>query len=180
MTRSVPVAIVGAGPYGLSLAAYLRARRVGLRIFGVPMESWRTGMPTGMFPENPKGLHPDLYDPEGLFTLKNFCAHHGLPYADTGFPVPLEAMAAYAGSAFNNSSYPTSKREPLGCWIARQTAFFCNSDDGETLIARRVSLLPSAASISGNMCQAGLLICRQSFCLTAASIMTSAALPAAT
>lgn len=35
------VVIVGAGPYGLSLAAHLRARRVNFRIFGAPMSFWR-------------------------------------------------------------------------------------------------------------------------------------------
>ena len=36
----VPVAIIGAGPYGLSLAAHLAARNVAHRIFGHPMLFW--------------------------------------------------------------------------------------------------------------------------------------------
>ena len=36
----VPVAIVGAGPYGLSLAANLSAAKIGFRIFGTPMAFW--------------------------------------------------------------------------------------------------------------------------------------------
>jgi FAD-dependent urate hydroxylase len=36
----VEVAIVGAGPYGLSVAAHLRARGVPFRIFGQPMKTW--------------------------------------------------------------------------------------------------------------------------------------------
>jgi cation diffusion facilitator CzcD-associated flavoprotein CzcO len=35
------VAIIGAGPYGLSLAAHLAARNVEHRIFGQPMSFWR-------------------------------------------------------------------------------------------------------------------------------------------
>ena len=35
------VAIVGAGPYGLSLAAHLRAAGVNYRQFGLPMHLWR-------------------------------------------------------------------------------------------------------------------------------------------
>src|SRR5262245_36220236 len=46
---SCQVAIIGAGPYGLSIAAHLRARGIELRIFGTPMDSWRTRMPMGMF-----------------------------------------------------------------------------------------------------------------------------------
>lgn len=40
------VAVVGAGPFGLSVAAFLRhAHR---RVFGSPLETWRTVMPPGM------------------------------------------------------------------------------------------------------------------------------------
>jgi FAD-dependent urate hydroxylase len=38
--RKVSVAIIGAGPYGLSLAAHLAARNVEHRIFGHPMRFW--------------------------------------------------------------------------------------------------------------------------------------------
>src|SRR5205085_2247979 len=41
-------AIIGAGPYGLSLAAHLKAAGVDFRIFGKPMTSWRDCMPKGM------------------------------------------------------------------------------------------------------------------------------------
>jgi len=39
MSRGI-IAIIGAGPYGLSLAAYLAARNVEHRIFGRPMQFW--------------------------------------------------------------------------------------------------------------------------------------------
>jgi cation diffusion facilitator CzcD-associated flavoprotein CzcO len=45
----VDVAIIGAGPYGLSLAAHLSAAGVNYRHFGVPMRLWRGAMPEGMF-----------------------------------------------------------------------------------------------------------------------------------
>ena len=47
-STSVDVAIIGSGPYGLSLAAHLRARGVEHRIFGEPMGSWKNNMPSGM------------------------------------------------------------------------------------------------------------------------------------
>jgi lysine/ornithine N-monooxygenase len=40
------VAVVGAGPFGLSVAAHLADRRV--RAFGAPMQTWRTRMPPDM------------------------------------------------------------------------------------------------------------------------------------
>ena len=42
------VAIVGAGPFGLSIAAYLRSFGVEFRIFGAPMNCWLAQMPKGM------------------------------------------------------------------------------------------------------------------------------------
>ena len=67
---SIDVAIVGAGPYGLSLASHLRARGVGFRIFGQPMQSWRAHMPVGMqltgraFDEATLLLTADAYERE--------------------------------------------------------------------------------------------------------------------
>ena len=48
MNSVTDVAIVGAGPYGLSLAAQLRARGVDYRIFGRALDTWRSHMPKGM------------------------------------------------------------------------------------------------------------------------------------
>ena len=45
MLNCVDIAIVGAGPYGLSLAAHLKAAGVSFRIFGKPMSTWRDHMP---------------------------------------------------------------------------------------------------------------------------------------
>jgi hypothetical protein len=47
MSTKTEVAIIGAGPFGLSLAAHLAAERVGFRIFRKPMQFWRTQMPEG-------------------------------------------------------------------------------------------------------------------------------------
>jgi cation diffusion facilitator CzcD-associated flavoprotein CzcO len=46
MPDRLDVAVVGAGPYGLSVAAHLRGLRC--RVFGSPMETWRTRMPQDM------------------------------------------------------------------------------------------------------------------------------------
>ena len=47
----IETAIIGAGPYGLSLAAHLAAAGVDFRIFGAPLTSWRAHMPKGMHAE---------------------------------------------------------------------------------------------------------------------------------
>ena len=41
-------AIIGAGPYGSSLAAHLKAAGVAHQVLGKPMQAWRDLMPPGM------------------------------------------------------------------------------------------------------------------------------------
>ncbi len=48
MTLRCDVAIVGAGPYGLSVAAHLLPMNIEARVFGEPMDFWRRQMPMGM------------------------------------------------------------------------------------------------------------------------------------
>src|SRR5581483_8215225 len=40
--------ILGAGPYGLSVAAHLRAKALRVVVFGKPLQLWRNNMPQGM------------------------------------------------------------------------------------------------------------------------------------
>ena len=47
------VAIIGAGPYGLALAAHLRGRGVEPAVFGRPMSFWEEHMPKGMLLRSP-------------------------------------------------------------------------------------------------------------------------------
>jgi len=58
---TVAVAIVGAGPYGLSLAAHLAERGVEHRIIGTPMGNWEHHMPDGMFLKS-EGLASSIDD----------------------------------------------------------------------------------------------------------------------
>ena len=46
--HEVDVAIIGAGPHGLSLAAHLKHLGVEHQVFGTPMSFWRNSMPPGM------------------------------------------------------------------------------------------------------------------------------------
>src|SRR5580704_7511019 len=98
------IAIIGAGPYGLSIAAHLRGSGVPFRIFGRPMDSWVSHMPEGMHLKS-DGFASNLSDPDGSFTLKHFCAERGIKYSDSGIPVSLETFSAY-GLAFKERMVP--------------------------------------------------------------------------
>jgi FAD-dependent urate hydroxylase len=67
MSSVVDVTIIGAGPYGLSLAAHLSAGKVSYRSFGSPMSSWRN-MPNRTSLKS-EGFASSLFDPESSFTL---------------------------------------------------------------------------------------------------------------
>jgi len=104
MSDAVEVAIVGAGPYGLSLSAHLRKAGVGVRQFGLPMQLWRDFMPEGMFLKS-QGFASNLSDPEHTHTLEAFCQATGRPYRDYGLPVSLETFVAY-GEWFRSELVP--------------------------------------------------------------------------
>lgn len=95
MSTPAKVAIIGAGPYGLSLASHLRARGVPFYIFGRPMETWREKMVEGMFLKS-DGFASNLSDPEGRFTLRSYCGQRGIAYRDLGVPIPRHVFADYA------------------------------------------------------------------------------------
>jgi len=89
------VAIIGAGPYGLSVAAHLRARGIQHRIYGKPMDTWLHHMPDGMALKS-DGFASNLSAPNHEGTLAAYCRQHGIPYHDTDVRVPLEVFNAYA------------------------------------------------------------------------------------
>ena len=97
-------AIVGAGPYGLSMAAHFRSRGIPFRIFGRPMDSWLAHMPKGMMLKS-DGFASNIYDPDSKFTLKQFCAERRIDYADMGTPVQLNTFGDY-GLAFRDRMVP--------------------------------------------------------------------------
>jgi thioredoxin reductase len=135
-TNRIDVAIIGAGPYGLSLAAHLSAQGTPFRIFGIPMHSWRYRMPTGMHLKS-DGFASDLYDPDSNLTLAQFCKQRTLPYQDVGFPVPLAMFTAY-GMEFQRRFVPQVEETEITSLAPASNGFTLTTADGATLTARKV------------------------------------------
>ena len=131
-------AIIGAGPYGLSIAAHLRHRGIPFRIFGRPMDSWLQHMPKGMMLKS-DGFASDIYDPERAFTLRQYCAERGIEYADAGLPVHLDTFGAY-GLAFRDRMVPELEEKLVTSVDRVPGGFVLRLEDGETFQARRVVL----------------------------------------
>ena len=131
-------AIIGAGPYGLSIAAHFRQQGIPFRIFGRPMDSWLSHMPKGMMLKS-DGFASDIYDPAQAFTLKQFCAEQGIEYGDTGVPVRLDTFTAY-GLAFRQRMVPELEERMVVGLDRLPVGFRLRLDDGEVFAARRVVL----------------------------------------
>ena len=95
MSTDIDTAIVGAGPYGLSIAAHLRSARRSFEIFGTPMDSWRRSMPEGMLLKSER-FASNLWDPDRRYTLQDYCKLRGLPWQPVGSPLSLALFLEYA------------------------------------------------------------------------------------
>lgn len=128
--------IAGAGPYGLSVAAHLRAAGKHFALLGTPLESWRRFMPTGMVLKS-EPFASNLWDPQRRFTLERYLAARNIPYQAVGNPLSLELFLEYAEWFRQNAV-----GEPHDIKVAEiRTAprgFALRLENGETLTARKV------------------------------------------
>ncbi|HEY6962936.1 MAG TPA: FAD-dependent oxidoreductase [Gaiellaceae bacterium] len=84
------VCVVGAGPFGLSIAASLPDRRV--KVFGSPMQTWRTHMPADMLLRSAWD-ETSLRGPEGAGSIDEWAAAAKVERTE---PLPLSLFLAYA------------------------------------------------------------------------------------
>jgi Pyridine nucleotide-disulphide oxidoreductase len=134
----IDIAIIGAGPYGLSLAAHLRATGLSFRVVGRAMENWRERMPEGMLLKS-DGFASDLSDPERRFRLRHYCSEYRLPYDDTRVPVALSSFVDY-GLEFQRRMVPELEDAKLIDLNLVDGEFALTLDTGETFRARKVVL----------------------------------------
>lgn len=91
MPKTTDVAIIGAGPYGLSIAAHLAARAVDFRIFGQPLIFWRRMLPQINLKSPDFGTN--IYTPEAGNSFIEWCDARGLSRAE---PIPMSRFTDYA------------------------------------------------------------------------------------
>jgi hypothetical protein len=103
-----PVPIIGAGPYGLSVAAHLRERSIETRIFGEPLGAWRRHMPKRMLLKSTASAS-SLSSPRPGYRLQDFCAETGADPVDDRHPVSRDLFVRY-GLWFQEQLVPDVER----------------------------------------------------------------------
>jgi len=129
------VAIVGAGPYGLSAAAHLRhVRGLDVRLFGEPMSFWERHMPEGMLLRSPwDGSH--IADPQNRLTLdvyRRVNGNHQLRY-----PVSVADFIRYGRWFHEQVALPADRRKVMSIELD-PAGYRLILADGDALHARRV------------------------------------------
>lgn len=128
--------VVGAGPYGLGIAAYASSLGLDPLIVGRPMRFWREHMPAGMFLRSSWDWH---YDPYGVHTIETWLEATGRA-KDQITPFPLADYLEYA-TWFEVAN----GLAPVDCSIEHidlrtDGRFDVIFDDGISVIARQIVL----------------------------------------
>ncbi len=131
-SSSIDVAIIGAGPFGLSLATYLRKRKIEHRIFGTPMQTWRNMSP-GMFLKS-LGFATNIYVPQPHFTLPDYCR---MQQQEDYEPIEIAAFARY-GVWVQQQLIPEVEETEVADLRPLNKHFVVTLGSGEQVRAKRV------------------------------------------
>ena len=138
MAKHLPLLIIGAGPYGLAMAAYARHKNMEYMILGKTMDFWKSNMPKGMVLRSACDWH---YDPFNQDTIECYLETKNLKPAEVE-PLALEFYLGYVEWFVNQKGI-----EALPAWVQQlnyvhDTIPFFEAvlQDGKTLTARNVVL----------------------------------------
>lgn len=127
-----PVVVIGAGPYGLSVAAHLNARNVPTLVFGKTMAFWEA-MPKEMFLKSVWSA-ATLEDPARRHTLTRYAEATGTTKQD---PIPLPYFLAY-GKWFQQKTVPSVDPTFVRRLSSQDKRFLLEMEDGRDIRASRV------------------------------------------
>ena len=128
------VAIIGAGPYGLSAATYLQqVKGLDIRLFGEPMSFWERNMPARMQLRSPwAGSH--IADPGNRLTLDVYRKLNGK--SGLAYPVPVKHFVNYG--SWIHQQIPFTDPRTISQLDSGSRGYQLTFEHGDTLHARRV------------------------------------------
>jgi cation diffusion facilitator CzcD-associated flavoprotein CzcO len=136
--RTTDIAIIGAGPYGLSISAHLRAKGIPHTIYGEPMSSWRRYMPTAMLLRSEPHAS-NLWDPDRRYTFERFCKEKGIAYVASGRPLPIVQFLDYA-EWFQKHAAADVQDQKLTHLSRQGEQFHLSFENGDQVLAKNVIL----------------------------------------
>ena len=126
------VAVIGAGPHGLSAATHLQRAGIAAQVFGEPMSFWQ-GMPKGMKLRSNMSA-TNMIEPAGPFSLRTYMAEVGEHF---DHPVPLRRFVDY-GLWVQRNAVPDVDVRLVNRLSHHRSGFALQLADGERVTARRV------------------------------------------
>jgi FAD-dependent urate hydroxylase len=127
------VTVIGAGPYGLSAGAHLKASGLRVRVFGEPMDFWAHKMPEGMLLRSPREAS-NISDPTGAFCLEAYEKASGKQHLA---PVSLQTFVSY-GQWFQHQLDSELDRRTVARVEREGSHFKLTLQDGECITSARV------------------------------------------
>jgi cation diffusion facilitator CzcD-associated flavoprotein CzcO len=143
----VELLVIGAGPYGLSVAALARERGIGCAVLGRPMGFWRENMPEGMFLRSGPDWH---LDGAAVHTLQGYLEEQGIGPGEAD-PIPVGVFLDYAGW-FQRAKGIEVREEFAGTLVKAGGGFEAALRSGERIRADAVVAAPGIrhyASVPG-------------------------------
>ncbi|MDQ3541971.1 MAG: NAD(P)-binding domain-containing protein [Chloroflexota bacterium] len=132
-TQQTDLLIIGAGPYGLAMAAHATHLGIDHLIVGEPMSFWRAHMPAGMLLRSATDWH---LDPANLDTIEAYLASRGEP--SDAQPLSLDLYLDYA-AWFQRQKGIESIPEHVHVLRRRpDRTFLASLSRGDSIASRRV------------------------------------------
>ena len=129
--------VVGAGPYGLSTAAYAIERGIQTVVVGRPMSFWTEHMPADMFLRSGPDWHLDA---AGVHTFETYLEEKDLS-GETIDPVPIGVFLGYA-DWFRQQSKVAVRAQLATSVTAGDGGFSVRLDSGDVIGAEAVVVAP--------------------------------------
>src|ERR1035438_5513955 len=90
--QTTELLVIGAGPYGLSVAAHAKRSGINVIVTGETMAFWKRNMPSGMLLRSGLDWHLDV---AGVYSLEAFLEEKHIP-RESVEPIPVEIFRDYA------------------------------------------------------------------------------------
>jgi FAD-dependent urate hydroxylase len=134
---STDVAVIGAGPNGLSVAAHLRQAGVEHRVIGHTMGAWQSNMPVGMMLKS-EPYASDLSAPDAGFLARDYCRQAEEVYHERVIPLSREQFIGYGGWFASQLVPDVEETEVTSLSQSPTGGFSLRTARGEHITAARV------------------------------------------